>query len=206
MKLAILGATGGTGRELVRQALERGHDVSALARDPSRLDLPEHPRLRRVRVDAKDPKSLREALDAETTLLSGLGVARGEQPGVLAAGARAAVAAQPARVIWLSGIGTGASAGAAGWATGLLLRLFMGKELPDKAAADTAVLQAAGTLFHPGPLSNGPASAKRRTVGLEALPARFFPASVSRATVAAAMLDEAESPHFVGRVAVPLER
>ena len=33
-KLLIVGATGGTGRELVRQALERGHEVTAFARVP----------------------------------------------------------------------------------------------------------------------------------------------------------------------------
>jgi hypothetical protein len=43
-------------------------------------------------------------------------------------------------------------------------------------------------------------------VGLDAYPRRLFPASVSRATVAAAMLDEAESPRYAGAIAIPLER
>ena len=37
MKLVILGATGGTGLEIVRQAIERGHSVTALVRSPERL-------------------------------------------------------------------------------------------------------------------------------------------------------------------------
>ena len=37
MQLLIFGATGGTGRELVREALDRGHSVTAFARDPSTL-------------------------------------------------------------------------------------------------------------------------------------------------------------------------
>ena len=39
MKLIVLGATGATGLEIVRQALERGHSVTALARSPERLKL-----------------------------------------------------------------------------------------------------------------------------------------------------------------------
>ncbi len=38
MKLAIFGATGGTGVECVKQALERGHSVTAFVRDPSLLE------------------------------------------------------------------------------------------------------------------------------------------------------------------------
>ena len=37
MKLVVLGATGGTGLEIVRQAIERGHAVAALVRAPDRL-------------------------------------------------------------------------------------------------------------------------------------------------------------------------
>jgi putative NADH-flavin reductase len=38
MKLVVLGATGGTGMELVREALDRGHDVSVLVRSPEKLN------------------------------------------------------------------------------------------------------------------------------------------------------------------------
>ena len=37
MKLIVLGATGGTGLEVVRQATEKGHSVTALVRSPDRL-------------------------------------------------------------------------------------------------------------------------------------------------------------------------
>ena len=37
MKLVVLGATGGTGLEVVKQALKRGHSVTAFVRSPERL-------------------------------------------------------------------------------------------------------------------------------------------------------------------------
>lgn len=37
MKLLVLGATGGTGLQIVRQAVEQGHSVTALVRSPNRL-------------------------------------------------------------------------------------------------------------------------------------------------------------------------
>ena len=37
MKLLVLGATGGVGREIVRQAIERGHQVTSLVRSPEGL-------------------------------------------------------------------------------------------------------------------------------------------------------------------------
>jgi uncharacterized protein YbjT (DUF2867 family) len=205
MKLTVLAATGGTGRELVRQAIERGHTVTALARRPDAI-AGESDRLTRVAADVDDPDSVTRAVDPGSVVLSGLGMSTGDGPGVLAAGVRAVLAAAPQRVIWLGALGTGASAAAAGWATRTLLRTFMRAELPDRVAADTAVLTAGGTVFHAGPLSGGPLAPGRRTVGLTELPNRFFPARVSRATVAAAMLDEAESPRFAGATAVPLER
>ncbi|MET0208753.1 MAG: NAD(P)H-binding protein [Burkholderiaceae bacterium] len=205
MKLAILGATGRTGRELVRQALERGHHVTALVRDPVRAGFDVHPQLQCRQVDANDPRSLAAAVDADTTLLSGLGVSKGAASGVLFAGAQAAVAARPARIIWLGAFGTGASAQPAGWLVRSLLDLVMVKELPDKVAADTAVLRAGGTVFHAGPLTGGTVSPSRRTVALRDAPRRLFPAGVSRATVAAAMLDEAEARRFAGQTAIPLQ-
>lgn len=40
MRLAIFGPTGGTGRRLVERAIAEGHDVTALARNPSRVTAP----------------------------------------------------------------------------------------------------------------------------------------------------------------------
>jgi uncharacterized protein YbjT (DUF2867 family) len=205
MQLTILAASGGTGRELTRQALERGHTVTAIARTPGRIDVADSARLTRVAADVGDPDSMKAALRDSEVVLSGLGVADGDPPGTLTAGARAVAESQPQRIVWLGAIGTGPSAQAGGLLVRSLFRLMRAK-LEDKVAADAIVLRAGGTVFHAGPLGNGPLSAGRRTVGLDAYPRRIFPAGVSRATVAAAMLDEAESPRYQAAIAIPLER
>ena len=199
MELTVLAAAGATGLELTRQALARGHVVTAIARAPERIAVPDSSRLIRVAADVTDAEGIAKALRGSEIVLSGLGGA-----GILTAGARAAVDA--GRVVWLAAFGTGGSAAQAGWATRALLGTFMRSELPDRIGADTTVLRAGGTVFHAGPLSGGTLSPDRRTVGLDGVPRRFFPARVSRATVAAAMLDEAESPRYPGAIAVPLER
>ena len=205
MHVTILAASGATGLALTREALERGHTVTAIARTPARIAVPDSPRLTRVAADVRDPQSIAAALRDSEIVLSGLGVAKGDKPGALTAGAQAVIAARPGRIVWLGAYGTGPSAKAAGLATRTLLKA-MGAELTDKTTADAAVLEAGGAVFHAGPLATGPASATRRTVGLDAVPKRFFPARVSRLTVAAAMLDEAQDPRFRGQIAVPLER
>lgn len=227
MEITVLGASGATGRELTRQALERGHTVVAIVRDVGRL--PDFPGLIGIKADVRDLVAMAAALEGRAIVLSALGVTRGDQArvlpvgdqvgaapvgdqagappvgervGVLTAGARAVVAARPERVVWLGAYGTGPSARAAGPLTRSVLRLLGDRD--DKVTADALVLGAGGTVFHAGPLTTGPLSSRRRTVGLRDAPRRIFPAAVSRATVAAAMLDEAESPAHAGGVALPL--
>ena len=205
MQLTILAASGGTGQELTRQALERGHTVTAIARTPARIAVPDSPRLSRVAADVRDPDSIKAALTGSQVVLSGLGVVDRDPPGVLTAGAYAVTEAHPQAIIWLGAIGTGPSAQAGGLLVRTMFRAMAAK-LEDKVRADTTVLRAGGTVFHAGPLTGGPLSPTRHTAGLDAYPRRLFPARVSRATVAAAMLDEAESPRFAGAIAIPLER
>jgi len=206
MNLTILGATGATGRELVRQAIDRGHTVTAIARRPDTLDIPDSGRLIRVAADVLDSDAIGASLAGSKIVLSGLGNVSGQDPRVLSAGARAVVAAEPERIIWLGAFGTGSSASAAGPLTRTLLGLVLRGELGDKVAADGAVLAAGGTVFHAGPLTNGALSETRRALDLDAVPRRIFPARISRATVAAVMLDEVEGPAHHGTTLVPLDR
>ena len=71
-RVLIVGATGGTGRQLVEQALERGHDVTALVRDPSALRIV-HPRLTVARGDVLDYQSVEAAVRGQDAVISALG-------------------------------------------------------------------------------------------------------------------------------------
>ncbi|MCW2883071.1 MAG: NAD-dependent epimerase/dehydratase [Sphaerisporangium sp.] len=72
MKLTVFGATGGTGKEVVRQALDAGHQVAAVVRDPARLAI-SHSALEVVTADVTDPDSLRPALAGREAVISALG-------------------------------------------------------------------------------------------------------------------------------------
>lgn len=72
MRLAILGATGGTGRQLVQQALAKGHQVTAIVRHPEALSLT-HDRLRVIRGDVMQPDTLACALHRQDAVLSVIG-------------------------------------------------------------------------------------------------------------------------------------
>ncbi|MGK5684021.1 NAD(P)-dependent oxidoreductase [Actinoplanes sp. URMC 104] len=200
MNLTVLAASGRTGAELVRQALRRGHTVTAIARDPARIAVADSPALRKTAADVEDAGSIAAVIDADSVVLSALGT---DRAGVLAAGANAVIAARPRRIIWLGAYGTGRSAGAAGKAAESL-GAMLGDRLADKVRADDFVLAACGTVFHACLLGEGPESPDRRTVGLADAPPLDFSQKISRATVAAAMLDEAETSRFYGAVAVPL--
>ena len=73
MKLTILGATGASGTALTGQALAAGHEVTAVVRDPARLAVPAHPRLRTVTADVMDPAAIAPAIDGADAVISAVG-------------------------------------------------------------------------------------------------------------------------------------
>ncbi|MES9519131.1 NAD(P)-dependent oxidoreductase [Streptomyces capoamus] len=81
MKLTVFGATGGIGRELVRQALDAGHEVTAVVRDPARLAVT-GARLEVVRSALTDPEELRGTVRGRDAVLSGLGPRSRKDAGV----------------------------------------------------------------------------------------------------------------------------
>lgn len=72
MKLAIFGATGKTGQLLVKQALERGYQVTAFTRSPEKLRASGGP-LNVVQGDVRDADKVKEAVVEAEAVLSVLG-------------------------------------------------------------------------------------------------------------------------------------
>jgi putative NADH-flavin reductase len=72
MKLVVLGATGGTGLEIVRQAIEQGHSVTAFVRSPERLK-PFDNRITIKQGDLLNSAELAKAISGHDAILSGFG-------------------------------------------------------------------------------------------------------------------------------------
>ncbi len=83
MRLIIAGATGGVGKELVRQALHAGHEVTALARHPESLPA----QVRGIELDFADvsPATVSSALAGAQAVLSALGPRSKAEAGIVTA-------------------------------------------------------------------------------------------------------------------------
>lgn len=79
MKLIVFGATGMPGRELVKQALYNGHEVTAYGRNVFTEDFPESPHLHLVQGALFDEKEVRHALIDKDAVIAALEGARNGQ-------------------------------------------------------------------------------------------------------------------------------
>lgn len=95
MKITVFGATGQTGRQVVRQALDMGYEVTAVVRDPGRLGLA-HERLHTVRADILDPDSIGPAVSGSDAVISALGATSRKPTSICEAGVRSIIAAMRA--------------------------------------------------------------------------------------------------------------
>jgi uncharacterized protein YbjT (DUF2867 family) len=114
-KILVLGGTGGTGRLIVSQALERGQQVTALVRSPEKASDLKGAKL--IVGDVRDEKVLREALKGQDAVVSALGTPASpfREVTLLSTATRALVRAMKAepvsRLVCITGIGAGDSAG-----------------------------------------------------------------------------------------------
>ena len=68
MKIALIGASGFVGSAILNEAVSRGHHVTAIVRDTSKLT--PHPQVRAVAVDAQDPQALADVLKGHDRVIS----------------------------------------------------------------------------------------------------------------------------------------
>jgi putative NADH-flavin reductase len=209
--LLLLGATGLTGRHLLAGALERGHEVTVLVRDPGKLTA-EHPRLRTVVGSATDPATVDDALAGRDAVLCALGT---RSPSsllrcrLMTDSMRALVPAMrrrgASRLVLLSALGVGHSADHAPLALRAAFRTVFRQVGRDKAAAEEYVR--AGdldwTVVYPPALTDDPPSGDYRSG--RALAVKGLP-RISRADVAHFMLSQLSDTAFSRDIAIVAPR
>jgi putative NADH-flavin reductase len=192
MRLAIFGATGTVGSELLAQALDAGHEVRVLARRPSKLTA--RAGLTVIAGDAKDPRAVSQTLDGCDAVLSTLGSTDRHDHGVRGSGTANILRAMRERgirrVVIMGGfhIRFDGDRGKLGQALVVpILRLAYGRALLEDTHAMAALLRASEldwTLVRAPRVVSGKHPAASRTGSLGLGPW----SKVARANVAGVML------------------
>ncbi|HTY22600.1 MAG TPA: NAD(P)-dependent oxidoreductase [Desulfomonilaceae bacterium] len=82
MKLALFGISGRIGSRIAREALSRGHEITAIIRDPARVPF-SHERLTAVTGDVCDPVSVAATVTGHDAVISAIGPSAGASPQVV---------------------------------------------------------------------------------------------------------------------------
>ncbi|GLY64260.1 NADH-flavin reductase [Amycolatopsis taiwanensis] len=169
--ITLFGATGGTGRQILQQACEAGHEVTAVVRDPARLDWT-HPRLTVLRADVMDPTAIAPAIRGSAAVVSALGSRAGRVPTTVCADSATsiitAMRAEGVRRLVVLSAGVVTTDGDGPFSR-FLLKPILGKVLEHTAADKRRmeeIVRASGlewTIVRPARLTDQPASGTYRT-------------------------------------------
>ena len=202
MKIVIFGATGKTGLEIIEQAIEEGHEVTAFVRNRAQLNGHDDNTLNVVVGDALDAEAVEKAIVGQDIVLSALGARVGQKVGVVRSeGTRNIVNAMQKhnvqRLIAISTIGIGDTPQRMSGFTHFVLRRIIGQErlaeaeLQEQIVTDSPL---AWTLVRPPRLVNG---AVTHSYDADPLLHTGFSASLRRADLADFMLQQTTSDRFV---------
>jgi uncharacterized protein YbjT (DUF2867 family) len=194
-RVLIVGATGGTGRQLVAQALERGFIVTVLVRSPDALTV-DNPNLRVVQGDVLDYESVDAAVRGHDAVVSALGHKRFFYPTrILSEGTRNLVRAMEAhgvrRLVCETALGIGDSAGRMGvYYTFFVIPIILPFYFWDKTRQERVIegSRTEWTIVRPGMLTNG--AARRRYRHGSRVGGFLTTVRISRADVADFMLNQ----------------
>lgn len=202
-KILVLGATGGVGRLIVKQALARGYDVTVLVRSPAKASDLGGARL--IVGDARDQEVLRTALQGREAVVSALGTPPSptREVTLLSTATRALVGAMKAegvaRLVCITGIGAGDSKGHGGFAFDNLIFPLLLRRVYDDKNRQEAIIRESGldwVLVRPSILNDKPArGAMRALTDLS----KFHGGTIARADVATFLLDQVRETTWMHR-------
>lgn len=201
MKLLIIGASRGIGRQLLEQALQAGREVTAMARHPEKL--PRQPEgLRVLAGDILDPQAVRAAVADQEAVCLTIGIGVTFKPvRVFSQGTENVLAAMAAhgvrRLVCITGIGARDSEGHGGFLYDRIFKPLLLKTIYEDKDRQEALIQASDTdwtIVRPGFLTNGPRTGKYRVLtDLQGVTA----GKISRADVAHFMLAELATNRYL---------
>lgn len=162
MKLLVIGGTGKTGRELIKQGLAQGHVITAIVRNPKKIKY-SNPNLYVEKGDVLVPESLERLVKGQDAVLSALGHKQFIiRTTILSRGTKNIVSAmsrnQVKRFICISSLGINDSKFKLGLYYTLftipfiLYFYFLDKSKQEKIIMDSAL---EWTIVRPGQLTNG---------------------------------------------------
>jgi putative NADH-flavin reductase len=203
LRILVLGATGGVGRHVTEQALDAGHQVTVLVRDPARLQV-SHPDLRIEVGDATSPAALRGVVRGQDAVISAIGAPARNASRVRERSARALVAAMEAegvqRLVMLSSHGIYESEGELSWVMRwLVIPFYLKNAFADHERQEAVVKEHDGlawTLVRPPHLTDGEPGPVEHGLG----PAASM--SISRASVARFLVEQVASEQYVRAIPV----
>jgi len=204
MKLLIVGGTGGTGKELIEQALEQGHRLTALVRNPDRVKT-SHPNLQVVKGDILDFNIVQDVVRGQDAVLSALGHKKFfVRTTILSSGTKNIIGAMQkhnvSRFICITSLGINESR----FKLGLYYTLFV---IPfivffyflDKSKQEKLIKESklSWTIIRPGQLTNG----KKRGVYKHGpnVGSYILTKMISRADVAHFMLSQLNDITYLGK-------
>ena len=194
MKLVIFGSTGGTGVELLKQALDQGHQVVAFARDPAKIADVKNPNLQVVRGDVRDFAAVESVVTGQEAVLSAIG-AGAARTTLREDGTRNIVEAMEKtgvqRLICQSSLGIGESRANLSFFTKyIIVPVFLRHAFADHERQETVVKRSSldWTIVRPPHLKDGPRTGAYRRGFLPT--DRRIEGIISRADVADFMLKQ----------------
>jgi putative NADH-flavin reductase len=209
LKIAVFGATGGTGRSVVEQALAQGYEITAFVHGAKELTNGASA-VRVVRGDVLNPEDVEEAVAGQNAVISVLGVAGNAREPVVSEGTRNIVNAMKKfgveRLIVQSAHGDAESARELPFPVRFVVRsILLRGPFQDKDRMERIVRESSlrWTIVHPTRLTNGPKTGRYRAG--ERIPTGASP-SISHADVADFLLKQLQSAEYVHKTPTVTDR
>lgn len=201
MKIGIIGASGGIGMHLVKQALADGHQVTGLVRSPEKLTVT-HPNLKVIKGSAENADDIAKLVAEQDVICDCLGTKNVTKPQTMfskSAENIAKVIKPEQLLIAVTGLGAGESKGHCSYLYDNLFQpLILKRQYDDKNRQEKIIKEkiARWIIVRPGFLSNGKHTGQYRAI------TEFtgkHGARISRADVADFILSQAKSPTLLGK-------